>query len=60
MNKKVKTSNKENVDWDVVNDFGTEWKEFQFDTYDLDILKETSKVISNYHFLFAFKKSRNY
>ena len=41
MNKKVKTSNKENVDWDVVNDFGTEWKEFQFDTYDLDILKET-------------------
>jgi SAM-dependent methyltransferase len=41
MDKKVRNSKKENVDWDVVNDFGTEWEEFQFDSYDLDILKET-------------------
>ena len=41
MDKKARNSKKENVDWDVVNDFGTEWEEFQFDSYDLDILKET-------------------
>tara|TARA_Y100001935_G_C17298476_1_gene507648 strand:- start:1159 stop:2013 length:855 start_codon:yes stop_codon:yes gene_type:complete len=41
MNKKLENSKVENVDWDVVNDFGTEWEEFQFDSYDLDILKET-------------------
>jgi len=41
MDKKVRNSKKENVDWDVVTDFGTEWEEFQFDSYDLDILKET-------------------
>ena len=41
MDKKARNAKKENVDWDVVNDFGTEWEEFQFDSYDLDILKET-------------------
>ena len=41
MKQKVSDSKKENVDWNVVNDFGTEWEEFQFDSYDLDILKET-------------------
>tara|TARA_B100001113_G_scaffold353433_1_gene357753 strand:+ start:1876 stop:2730 length:855 start_codon:yes stop_codon:yes gene_type:complete len=41
MDKKARNSKKENVDWDVVTDFGTEWEEFQFDSYDLDILKET-------------------
>ncbi len=41
MKKKVSDSKKENVDWNVVNDFGTEWEEFQFDSYDLNILKET-------------------
>jgi len=41
MEKKARNSKKENVDWDVVSDFGTEWEEFQFDSYDLDMLKET-------------------
>jgi len=41
MDKKARNAKKENVDWNVVNDFGTEWEEFQFDSYDLDILKET-------------------
>ena len=41
MEKKFKNSKKENVDWDVVNDFGTEWEEFQFDSYDQNVLRET-------------------
>tara|TARA_B100000575_G_C23031328_1_gene593766 strand:+ start:146 stop:1000 length:855 start_codon:yes stop_codon:yes gene_type:complete len=41
MEKKFKNSTKENVDWDVVNDFGTEWEEFQFDSYDINVLRET-------------------
>ena len=30
----------ENVDWDVVDDFGSEWEEFQFDSHDTDILRD--------------------
>lgn len=30
-----------NVDWDVVNDFGSEWEEFQFSDHDNEILKNS-------------------
>ena len=39
MNKQQKIRS-ENVDWDVVNDFGSEWEEFQFDSHDIDILRD--------------------
>ena len=32
--------NNTNVDWDVVNDFGAEWEEFQFDEHNNKILKK--------------------
>ena len=35
-----KENNNTNVDWDVVNDFGTEWEEFQFDEHNNKILKK--------------------
>ena len=38
MNKERKNNN---VDWDVVNDFGSEWEEFQFSDHDKEILKNS-------------------
>ena len=41
MKKESKKHESNNVDWNVVNDFGTEWEEFTFDSYDLDTLRST-------------------
>tara|TARA_Y100001935_G_C17306216_1_gene512485 strand:+ start:2684 stop:3538 length:855 start_codon:yes stop_codon:yes gene_type:complete len=39
MKKELKKHESNNVDWNVVNDFGTEWEEFTFDSYDLETLR---------------------
>lgn len=36
-----KEINNKNVDWDVVDDFGSEWEEFKFDNHDNEILKNS-------------------